>query len=1157
MAAAIPLRVCALVLVALAFHVQPAFTQSFQGGLRGAVRDADGVLPGVALTLSDTSTGAARAAETNADGEYVFSAVPPGTYRLSGELGGYKRVSRDGLSIGPQDFLTVDVVLEVGGVEETISVTAGSPVLESSNASTGQRLDKQALETLPNAGRNAFMMALTVPNVIPTGNPTFNRQQDQTNASLVSLAGGPVRANNYLLDGVPITDLRNRPVMMPSIEALQEVKVQVSTFDAEMGRTGGGVFNTVGRSGTNEFHGSAFVQNRPEFGTANNFFSNRAGIPLAPFYFWLYGGSAGGPIRKGRTFFWASTEGYRQQSQLTGTLTMPTALERQGDFSQTVDAQGRQVVIYDPLTTRPNPNGTGFIRDPFPGNRIPAERLNGVGLALVNQLPSPDPGRGRIDGQDNYVRSGVLSDAADQATLKVDHRFSDSLSLSGMYAWYDSREPNALYYDGLPGDPNAGALYRTVHALAFNGTKVMGSTSVLTMRYGYNSFVDDDVPETAGFDLTSLGFAPAFADQVAYDKFPRVTFEGFGSLGDRAPQDTTYFSHNANLTYARYFGRHNLRLGADYRQIAMDMTAYGQSSGSFAFTRGFTQGPNPNVSAINAGNAVASLLLGYPASGTVTVGTPTSVALHYYAGYLQDDIRVTPSLTINAGLRYEFETGLREAENRITVGFDRNAVSPLAAQTGLDVRGGLVYAGVDGARDYLGDDRGSRVAPRVGLAWTLGTRTVVRGGYGLFYAPTQYPFPSETSYGTQGYTAITDYFASADGGLTPAGSVSNPFPTGIAQPVGNTRGLLQQAGGTVHFVDQTKEAGRVQQYSVDVQRELPWALTLTVGYIGSRSDRLTVGGTADATVNINQLPVEALALGAGLQQLVPNPFFGLADAGALGRQATIARGQLLRPYPQFLDVLAHQVSAGKARYNAGVVKLERRPGDGFGFRASYTYSRAMDNIFGESNYYADRTATPLDNYALDGEYALAINDIPHRLLVAPTWELPFGAGRRWLSGGGLIDAVFGGWSITGISTWQSGFPSAIVQSNNNIGTLGGRQRPNLVAGVEAATSGDPSDRVNGWFNADAFALAAPFTLGTAPRTLAVRGPGQFNVDLSIAKTVQVTSGLRAMLRVEAINATNTPKFRSPDLNFGSSTFGRITAQAGFARQLQVMARFFW
>lgn len=1152
MALANPLRTCAaLVLIALT-HVCPAAAQSFQGGLRGAVRDAAGVLPGAIVTLTDTGTGASRTATTNELGEYVFSALPPGTYRLQGELTGYKRVAREGLSIGAQDFLTVDVVLEVGGVQETISVTAGAPVLESSNASTGQRLDKQALETLPNAGRNAFMMALTVPNVIPTGNPTFNRQQDQTNASLVSLAGGPVRANNYLLDGVPITDLRNRPVMMPSIEALQEVKVQVSTFDAEMGRTGGGVFNTVGRSGTNEFHGSGFVQNRPEFGTANNFFSNRAGIPLAPFYFWLYGGSGGGPIRKGRTFFWGSTEGYRQQSQLTGVLTMPTTLERQGDFSQTFDTQGRLITIYDPLTTRPNPNGTGFIRDPFPGNRIPADRLNAVGLALVNQLPVPERG-----GVDNYVRNGVLSDQADQATLKIDHRFSDSTSLSGMYAWYDSREPNALYYDGLPGDPNAGALFRTVHAIALNGTRVMGSTSVLTMRYGYNSFVDDDVPASAGFDLTSLGFSRAFADQVTYDKFPRVTLEGYAGLGDRAPQDTTYFSHNANVAYARYFGRHNVRVGADYRQIGMDLLAYGQSAGTFGFTRGFTQGPNPNVSAVNAGNAVASLLLGYPASGGITVGTPTNVALRYYAGYVQDDIRLTPSLTINAGLRYEFESGLREAENRITVGFDRNAVSPLAAQTGLDLRGGLIYAGVNGAPEYQGDDRGSRWAPRVGFAWTLGSKTVVRGGYGLFYAPTQYPFPSETSYGTQGYTAITDYFASADGGLTPAGSLTNPFPGGIAQPVGNSRGLLQQAGGIVHFVDQNKQPARVQQYSVDLQRELPWAMTLTVGYIGSRSDRLTVGGTADATVNINQLPESALELGPALQQLVPNPFFGLADAGALGRQATIARGQLLRPYPQFLDVLARQVSAGRARYNAGVVKLERRMRDGFGFRASYTYSRTMDNIFGEANFYADRVATPLNNYNLDAEYSLAINDVPHRFLVSPTYELPFGQGKRWLSSGGVLDAIFGGWSITGIGTWQSGFPSAIVQANNNIGLLGGRQRPNLVPGVDAATSGDQSDRVNAWFNPDAFSLAAPFTLGNAPRTLDVRGPAQFNVDLSIAKTLQVTGGLRAMLRVEAINATNTPKFRGPDVNYGSPTFGRITAQAGFARQLQVMVRFFW
>lgn len=1157
-----PLRVCAtaVVVVLLLTSALPAAAQSFQGGLRGSVRDTTGVLPGALLTLTHAGTGASRTAETNASGEYVFSAVPPGLYRLNGELTGYKKVIRDPLSIGAQDFLTVDLTLELGGIEETIQVTSGNPTLETSNASTGQRLDKTALDTLPNAGRNAFMMALTVPNVVPTGNPTFNRQQDQTNASLVSLAGGPVRANNYLLDGVPITDLRNRPVIMPSIEALQEVKVQVSTFDAEMGRTGGGVFNTVGRSGSNQFHGSGFVQNRPTWGTANNFFSNRAGIPVADFYFWLYGGSAGGPIVKNKTFFWASTEGYRQQSQLTGTLVFPTALERQGDFSQTFDAQGRLVVIYDPLTTRPNPNGSGFIRDPFPGNVIPADRINAIGRSIAAQFPLPDAGTGSGSGTGatNYTRAGVLSDEADQFTIKMDHRFTDALGLSGMYAFYDSREPNALYYDGSVADPNDGALYRTVHALALNGTYVTGPSSVLTLRYGFNSFVDDDVPATAGFDLTSLGFPSSYASQVGYSKFPRITFGGYGTLGDRAPQDTLYYSHNANVAYGRYFGRHNVRVGADYRQIAMDMTAYGQSAGTFGFTTGFTQGPNPNVAAINAGNAVASLLLGYPASGNIVVGTPTEVLLRYYGAYLQDDIRINSALTINAGIRYEYETGLSEREDRITVGFDRTAVSPLAAQTGLPLTGGLVYSGVDGANDYLGDDRGGRVAPRVGFAWSANDKTVVRGGYGLFFAPTQYPFPSETSYGTQGYTAITDYFASADGGLTPAGSLSNPFPSGVSQPVGNSRGLLQQAGGVVHFVDQDKKTGRVQQFSVDVQRELPWALTATVGYIGSRSDRLTVGGTADATVNINQLPEEALALGSALQQTVPNPFYGLADAGALGRSPTIARGQLLRPYPQFLDVLAHQVSAGRARYNAGVVKLDRRMRDGFGFRASYTYSKAMDNIYGESNYYAARTATPLDSYDLEGEYSLAINDIPHRFLFAPTLDLPFGNGRRWLSdSGGLVDAIVGGWSITGIATWQSGFPAAIVQSNNNAGTLGGTQRPNVVDLDLLATSGDQSARVDGWFNAAALTQASPFTLGNLPRTIDVRGPGQFNLDLGLSKVVPITDGLRAMVRFEAINATNTPKFLSPNMSFGSAAFGRITGQAGFPRQLQVMVRLFW
>ena len=804
--------------------------QSFQGGLRGAVKDANSAIPGVTVTLTNEGTNVSRTVVSNESGEYVFIAVTPGSYAVKAVLQGFKTFERTGLTIGTQQFITLDLLMEVGTLTEEVTVTASAPLIETSNASQGQVLNRQALDTLPNAGRNAFMMATTVPNVVPSGDPTNNRQQDQGNASAVSLGGGPVRTNNYLLDGISYTTLTNTPSFFPSIEALEEVKVQVNTYDAEMGRTGGGVFNATAKSGTNSVHGSGFFQTRPNWGTANDYFSDRAGIPKPDFNHYLWGGSLGGPIARNKTFFWLSSEDYRDQIARTGTLTFPTAAQRNGDFSQTLDAQGRLVVIYDPLTTRPNPNGTGFIRDPFPGNVIPSNRWNAVGRSLLNTFPLPDPGRGTVDGLGNYVRTSVLLNTAWQATGKLEHKFTDTHSINGFFAWNRTREPSAHYYDGSVGDPDAGGLFREIYAVTVNDLIIPNSSSAISLRYGYNEFTSNQGPESLGFDLASLGFAPSFVSGVYAKKFPRILGEGLGNpspqggsggaiLGDWDVIDSLSYSHNLSGSYSKLIGRHNVKVGGDFREIAVDTYNKGQPSGLFSFTKAFTQGPNPNVASSNAGNAVASILLGIPASGTVPIATPMNVLVHYYAGYVQDDFRLSPSFTVNFGLRYEYETGLQERDNHFSVGFDRDVTSPLNGRVpGLDLKGGLMFAGVDGNPTEQGDPSKTKFAPRAGFAWSLNPNTVVRAGYGRFFVPGPYN-TSGGAAGGLGYTATNDYFASADGGLTPAGRIDNPLPNGVQQPVGNTRGLLTGVGGPIDFVDQFRQSGYVHQFSVDVQRE--------------------------------------------------------------------------------------------------------------------------------------------------------------------------------------------------------------------------------------------------------------------------------------------------------------------------------------------------
>jgi hypothetical protein len=1136
----------ALAIVAVLVSVHLASAQSYTGGLRGAVRDQQGVVPGAEILLINEETNVRRNTVSNDTGEYTLANLVPGLYRLSVAMPGFARYEQAGLRLATQQVIVVDVTLLPSGVTEEVKVSATAGVLETGSASVSSLIDRRALETTPSPGRNPFFLAVTTPNVVPSGDPQFVRQQDQTNASLLSLAGGPRRGNNYTLEGVPITDMRNRAVLIPSIEALEEVKVQVSTYDAEMGRTGGGVFNTVGKSGSNAWHGSGLIQNRPEWGQGKLFFAQKQGLEKPESYFWLYGGSFGGPVIKNRTFFWASTEGYKTLTSRNAVLTLPTQAERNGDFSQS------GITIYDPLTTRADPNNPGqFIRTPFANNIIPADRLNPVAKSALQYLPLPASGK-------SLAAVAQLIDRANQLTTKVDHRWSDKFSTSGMYAWYDSTEPESRFYGGTlgenPGDPGEGALYRTVHVLTLNNTWVPSNSTVVALRYGYTQFQDNNVPN--GFDAGTLGFAQNYLSAITYNKFPVMNIDGYGRsasvFGDRSPTDLTWYSQGANASLSHLWGRHTLKLGGDFRRIGAQSFSRGQPAGSFSFTKNFTQGPNPNIAGTTAGDAFASYLLGYPASGSITVGTPADFYVNYFAGYAQDDFRVSSKLTVNAGLRYEYETGLSEQSDALTVGFDRTRAFPVQV-AGMNLTGGLMYAGVDGYNTYQGEPSNKQLAPRVGVTYLLTDTTVLHGGYGLFWAPTQYPSPSETSFGTRGFTAVTSYFASNDG-LIPAGTLTNPFPNGIEQPQGSSGGLLTGAGGDVHFIDQFSKPAYVQQFSIDLQRELPGRVSVSAGYVGSRSDRLAVGGTADSTLNINQIPTQYLSMGTALQELVPNPFYGNAAFGALGRSTTIARGQLLRPYPQFLGVFAHRVSEAKARYHSMVLKADKRIADGWGLRVNYTYSVMKDNQYGETNFFANRGGI-LNNYDIDAEYGPSMLDTPHRLNIVANYDLPFGEGKRWVRGGGLLQALVGGWTVTGVGSYQSGFPIGISQSNNNSGLLGSGQRPNLVSGVDPGTSGSDEDRVGAWFNSAAWVAASPFTLGNAPRTdTRVRTPFKKNWDIAIQKTQRLSAGMNLMLRAEIINAFNNPNFLGPATAFGLSSFGQVTEVGGFPRMLQVMAR---
>ena len=1133
--------------VVLVFVAVAADAQTYLGALRGAVRDSQGVIPGAEVVLINEDTNAGRSAMTNEVGEYSFASVLPGPYTIRVSLPGFKTEERKGFRIGTQQSAVLDFMLEVGAISEQVTVTGDAPLIERASATQAASLDKEALQNLPIFGRNTFFAAISTPGVIQTGDPQFVRYQDQSGSSQLSLGGGPRRGNGYLIEGVSITDLTNRPTIAPSMEAVEELKIQTKTYEADMGHAAGGVFNTTARSGSNIWHGSALLVSKPGATTGTLFFAKRAGLENPPQYYYNWAGSLGGPVVRDKTFFWFSTDDYKQRSTRNNVLTLPTAAERAGDFSQTRNSSGQLITIYDPLTTR-TVNGV-IVRDPFPGNMIPANRLNPVARAMLAPLPVPASGKS-FNGQ------ATLDDGPqNQETLKVDQRWTDRWTTTGMYAHQHTKEPGSAFYGphgSVPGDSGASLLFRTVDFFALNNIFVPSANTAVAVRYGVNRFQDFGGNFPA-FDAATLGLPASLVSAMTFNTFPQVSITGYGGtniLGNGGPSRTTHLTHTGNASISHLTGSHTLKFGAEYRRIGASTRIFSTSAGTYNFTQAYTAA-TPTAS---GGDAFASFLLGYPATGSIVYATPAHYLIDYYAGFAQDEFRLSSKLTVNYGIRYEYEPGVREADNHITVGFDRDATFPVQVP-GMTLKGGLMYAGENGYPTTQGKALNGW-APRGGFAWSLSDKDVIRGGYGFYWAPMQFSGVGETAMGRLGYTATTTYLSSTDGNRTPANSLSNPFPSGITPPQGNSLGLATGAGGVIDFVDQSSQPGRVQQYSVDYTRELRGGIAASVGYSGSRSDHMPVGGTVDATVNINQIDPSYLSLGSALLDLLPNPFFGNSAFGNLANSATITRGQLLRPFPQFTDVLAHRVTDARTRYHAMTLRIDKRIRNNWGVNANYTFSRLMDNQFGESNTYSQRNQSALDNYDVDREYGYSLLDVPHRFNVNGTFVVPFGEGHSWLKSG-MSNVLLGGWSITAAARFQNGFPVSVWQSANNSGLLGSSQRPNVVPGVDLATSGSLEDRLNNWINAAAFTAAPAYTFGNAPRTFSnLRTPGQRNVDLSVQKSQHV-AGKTVSVRADVLNLFDNPLFTTLQSQFGTSTFGQLTAVGGYARSVQFQARVGW
>ena len=740
----------AMLLLFTAFTATTLFGQiSYYGAIRGIAHDPSGaIVPNVKVSLIDQLRDVTRTTTTNPDGEYVFADVTPSTYTVRAEVAGFKVLDQRDVIVGTQGRITLDLTLQVGKVTESIEVTGAAPVIETASGSVSQLVNTQQLSDLPNIGRNPYIDAKLTPNIVQYGDPVMNRMEDQSTTANVEIAGSIGWVNNFIIDGVPTSDWASRPIIIPTIEAVQEVKVMTNTYDAEMGRTEGGMFNTILKSGTNLIHGTAYGSIRRNSLDANEFFNNAASpaIPLGPIPNDNWAGSIGGPVfiphvydGRNKTFWFFALEGYNDGSASSTAFFVPTAQERAGDFSSTVTAGGAPLIIYDPSSTVLNPDGT-YTRTSFlaetGANVIPTAMINPVGanIAKYYQTPTTTPA---YYGATDITASSSIYDKAREYVGKVDENFTSWWHVSASYMHCFTSEPGAAYFGG-PAASDDWTLWRKEDVTAVNSLFTLSPTTVLAVRYGYNRFPNLFYvnSEHDGFNPSSLGFPSSFVGQMQGLQFPHInltTVMAGDALSNSNSSYNNLYSNNLSAMISHSQGRHSLKAGFDFRRFNVQGYGYSDESGNFSFNGVFSQS-SPVNPLPNTGADLADLLMGYPDTGDATRSVPLTDSTHYWGAFFQDDFRVTSRLTLNLGLRWERETGYHEIDNRLYSGFDENATNPLAPYvTGIVPKGVIEWAGQGNAPTTVGNPELNKLGPRLGFAYMINDKTVVRGGFGVLW----------------------------------------------------------------------------------------------------------------------------------------------------------------------------------------------------------------------------------------------------------------------------------------------------------------------------------------------------------------------------------------------------------------------------------------
>lgn len=1134
----------------LAFTATTLLAQTAQ--LTGRVTDPSGaVIPGATVTARAVATNISTVTETTSEGYYTLPALTPGDYEIGVTKQGFVTTKQTGLTLAVAQVARLDVQLKVGALAETIEVQAQAALLESESATLGQVIGNRQVSELPLLGRNSYALAMLVPGVRPSFGVN-NLVIDQISTVAYSINGGRANGNEFLLDGAPNSAAsQNQPVINANPDMVQEFKVETNSFAAEYGRSTGGVFNVVTRSGTNEPHFSLYEFFRNDKLNANDWFANRGGVARAPFKFNQFGGTFGGPVvlpkiynGKNRSFFFFNTEIVRFLQGQTFTAVLPDPRQLTGDFSAARLANGNLVTIYDPLAVSANPAG-GFLRTAFPGNVVPGARIDPVARNVAKLFPAPTV-VGAALGAVNYTRAAANEVPKDSWSLRGDHSFNDKNRMFARYS-YDNTPYNRspVYGEEFRNiAPTAGPqIFRRWNAVV-EDNHTFSPTLLATVRYSVTRLINFRRPYSDNFNIESLGL-PAYMRQGMVDpiSLPAMQLTGYGATGSVpnivvggviGATDLIKFGHPTHSlqgSVAKSLSSHTLKFGAEYRVIQFNNQQVGDAGTNFNFTPQWTQGPNPNASSATAGLSLATFLLGIPAGGVAPVPA-LAMTSKYYAFYAQDSWKATSKLTVNWGLRWEYEAPRTDRFNQLT-NFDFSATSPLTGE-GVTPRGGLTFVNTGGLpRQNANPDR-NNFGPRLGIAYKLSSKTVIRGGAGLFYAGFTGIGGGAGPFGTSGFLAATSIVTSLDG-INPIVKWSDPYPNGFNRPTGNTAGLSTLLGQAIGFYDRGNYAPKTAQWNLTLQRELPGNIVVEAGYAGNRGFGLFENR------QWNQLPDSALAQGDALRQLVTNPFFGKIAVGTLA-QRTVARAQLLRPYPHFDAVAAMNSSWANSNFHALQTKFEKRYVSGLTLMASYTWSKMMDYGIGP---FAGETvgASAFQNWNnLAAEFGTSTLDQTQRFIINSVYELPFFKGQK-----SALGKVLGGWQIGGIWSAFSGGPLGITSAVNNTFSQGGGQRPNWN-GQNACVANPVPTR---WLDASVFSNPAAYRFGNAPRTFnGCRSDRTDQVDMTLTKNTRFLERFNLQFRSEFFNIANSPRFAPPNQVFGNPQFGTVTTQGNLPRIIQ-------